>query len=273
MRPERLRLPLAGLLAAALVFVVGACTTDPVSPVDSPATPGTTERPQPGMPVPVVDLAVDELPVGDLAAGTPVPNPATPNLPALAVYPDAPSPSLEVVPTADATRAIRFPGPCDQGPDCRRGILEVGHAPALNPDRADFAFGAAVRLKVNDIRDGANLLQKGYSTGGTSQWKLQVDDREGRPGCVLTGVDGRVQQVLAKASIADGFWHEVSCSRTDRVLVISVDGTAAEAPPVTAPIQITNTLPMRIGGKHTKENADAFFGDLARVWYSITPAP
>lgn len=269
MQPERLRLALAGLVGAAAVFATAACTTDVAAPVASSTTHAPTERTRPGGPVTVVDLALDELEPGELQPGTPIPNPATPSLPAYPVYPQNPVPLLQIASNADGRRAIRFPDPCDLGPQCQRGILEIDHHPTLDPGVADFEFGVSLRLDAPDIRDGANLIQKGYSTGGASQWKLQVDDREGRPSCVLTGLDGRVQQIRAPVSVADGRWHDVSCSRTDQVLVIDIDGssTRTSAP---NPIQITNTSPVRIGGKHTKVNADPFFGDIARVWYSTT---
>lgn len=272
MSPEHVRGAFAGLIGAAAALTVAACTDGTTAPMTNSASVTPTERNRPGVPVTLVDLAVDELSVGELAAGTPVPNRATPGLPAVPSYPDTPSPLLRVVTTADTVRAIQFPEPCDRGPRCRRGILEIGQHPGLNPDDADFDFGVSVRLDAHDIRDGANLFQKGYSTGGASQWKLQVDDREGRPSCVLTGLDGRVHQVLSSESIGDGRWHDVSCSRQGLVLTIEVDGAETTVSGGAAPIKITNASPVRIGGKHTKANSDPFFGDVARVWYSITPS-
>ena len=46
-------------------------------------------------------------------------------------------------------------------------------------------YGASILMTHADLSDGANVMQKGYSVGGVSQFKLQVDHRQGHPSCVI----------------------------------------------------------------------------------------
>jgi hypothetical protein len=57
------------------------------------------------------------------------------------------------------------------------------------------------------------VLQKGYPVGGLSQFKLQVDHRQGHPSCVIAG-RSRIYRAEPRISVADGEWHDVACART-----------------------------------------------------------
>jgi hypothetical protein len=167
--------------------------------------------------------------------------------------------------------AVRFPQPCAHygAESCRRAILESGPAGFLNPGRAPFRYGATVQLSPGETSKGANVLQKGYSAGG-SQFKLQVDGAAGQPSCVLVG-GGPTQIYLALASrtVADGRWHSVECMRRDAVLEIRVDGMTAGRTAVPSALSIVNSEPLCVGGKGTSPNNDQFTGVIDDIFVSL----
>jgi Concanavalin A-like lectin/glucanases superfamily len=165
--------------------------------------------------------------------------------------------------------AIGFPARCADA-DCPRAILEtVGDVDKLNPGEHRVSFGATIRMSHDQTSDGANVLQKGFATGG-SEYKLQVDGVEGKPSCAVVGSDGPTIYV-AKASVAidDGEWHVVSCDLEGRALSLTVDGVARGSRKLPRPMNITNSDELRIGGKGTSTNNDQFNGELDDVWVTV----
>jgi hypothetical protein len=181
--------------------------------------------------------------------------------------PGVPNPS--VVPDAPGS-VVRFPQPCEKGPGCVRGILEVKDDPGLNPGVADFSFGADLRMRLEDLRAGANVVQKGFSTGQGGQWKLQVDDARGFPSCIMVDSDtGETVRVLGDRTVADGNWHRVICERIGPDLALTVDGQASGLKRMSITSRIENTAPVRVAGKHAKPDGDFYFGDVDNVFLRI----
>ena len=121
----------------------------------------------------------------------------------------------------------------------------------------------------DDLADGANVLQKGYSVGGASQFKLQVDHRQGNPSCVLAG-QSEIYRAEPALSVADGQWHDVSCARTGNRLTIIVDGTERESVAVPAALSIANAEPLRVGGKGANKGNDQYAGRIDNVFLKIS---
>ncbi|HWG98955.1 MAG TPA: hypothetical protein VNV66_06450 [Pilimelia sp.] len=101
--------------------------------------------------------------------------------------------------------AARFPDRCT-GPaaGCPRAILESSRPDLFNPGTRPIRYGAAVLMTRRDTAPGANVLQKGYSTDGGSQYKLQVDGAAGRPSCVVADARRTIYRVTSPVSVADG---------------------------------------------------------------------
>ncbi|MEH1123999.1 LamG-like jellyroll fold domain-containing protein [Micromonospora sp. CPCC 206061] len=116
--------------------------------------------------------------------------------------------------------------------------------------------------------DGANVMQKGYSTGGVTQLKLQVDGSAGHPSCVVAS-KAQIYRVIAPVTVADGRWHVLACTRTSTNLSISVDGAALGRIPVPADVSIVNSEPLRIGAKNLSPNNDQYAGLLDDVFLVI----
>lgn len=167
--------------------------------------------------------------------------------------------------------AIEFPQRCTlpRERDCPRAILEGVRDDALNPGTRPLRYGASVRMTHRDLAEGANVLQKGYSVGGVSQFKLQVDHRQGHPSCVIAD-RWRIYRAEPRLNVADGVWHELVCSRTATRLTISVDGVERASVAVPASLSIANAEPLRVGGKGTNRGNDQYAGRLDNVFVSIT---
>jgi Concanavalin A-like lectin/glucanases superfamily len=166
--------------------------------------------------------------------------------------------------------AVRFPRRCTAGPSaCPRAILQGERVDALNPGTRPLRFGASVRMTSADTADGANVVQKGYSVGGYTQFKLQVDGKAGRPSCVIASAT-RIYRIVAAVSVADGHWRDVACVRSGSRLGITVDGNARGSTYVPASLSIVNSEPLRVGGKGTSPGNDQFAGQIDDVFLTIS---
>ncbi|HEU4422821.1 MAG TPA: LamG-like jellyroll fold domain-containing protein [Pilimelia sp.] len=166
-------------------------------------------------------------------------------------------------------RAVQFPPRCTGEPaTCPRAILETTQGDLLNPGTRPLRYGASVLMTEADTGAGANVVQKGYSTDGGSQFKLQIDGKAGRPSCVLaSGQD--IYRLVAPISVADGRWHTITCARNGGVLSVDVDGrTFSRRVPAT--LSIVNRQPLRIGGKGTAPNNDQYAGRIDDVFIAIS---
>jgi concanavalin A-like lectin/glucanase superfamily protein len=168
--------------------------------------------------------------------------------------------------------ALEYPQRCTlvRERDCPRAILEGWRDDALNPGVRRLQYGASVMMTHADLSDGANVVQKGYSVGGVSQFKLQVDHRQGHPSCVITGNRSRIFRAEPRLDVADGTWHDLACIRNATRLTIVVDGL--EQAWVTLPpgLSIANAEPLRVGGKGPGNGNDQFAGEIDNVFLTIS---
>jgi concanavalin A-like lectin/glucanase superfamily protein len=176
---------------------------------------------------------------------------------------------LSLVPQG-AGLAVEYPDRCTlpRERDCPRAILEGVRDDALNPGTRPLEYGASVLMTHADLADGANVVQKGYSVGGVSQFKLQVDHKQGHPSCVIAS-RARIYRAEPPLDVADGAWHQLTCSRTHDRLTLTVDGTERAAVPVPANLSIANAEPLRIGGKGANQGNDQFAGRIDNVFLTI----
>ncbi|MDP9798430.1 hypothetical protein J2S43_006942 [Catenuloplanes nepalensis] len=165
--------------------------------------------------------------------------------------------------------AAAFPSRCTALPqNCPRAILEGGDPVTLNPGLRRLRYGASVMMRPTDTADGANVVQKGFSVGGGTQYKLQVDGLAGRPSCVVAS-PARIYRVVAPVRVADGRWHAVACVRAGGALSINVDGVARGSTRLPARLSIANPEPLRIGGKSVTANNDQYAGQVDDVYVTI----
>ncbi|MBG0560515.1 hypothetical protein [Actinoplanes aureus] len=167
--------------------------------------------------------------------------------------------------------AVAYPDRCamPRERDCPRAILEGIRDDALNPGRRPLRYGASILMTHADLADGANVLQKGYSVGGVSQFKLQVDHRQGHPSCVIAGQRAPIYRAEPFIDVADGTWHDLECRRTSDRLITIVDGLPRAWVPVPPMLSIANAEPLRVGGKGPGRGNDQFAGAIDDVFVSI----
>ncbi len=167
--------------------------------------------------------------------------------------------------------AVAYPDRCNlpKERDCPRAILEGQRDDSLNPGRRLLRYGASVLMTHADLADGANVVQKGYSVGGVSQFKLQVDHRQGHPSCVIAGTRARIYRAEPQINVADGQWHDLECNRTAERLTLLVDGLPQASVPIPKTLSIANVEPLRIGGKGPGLGNDQFAGEIDNVFVDI----
>lgn len=177
--------------------------------------------------------------------------------------------TLSLVPQGNGL-AVRYPRRCTlhREGQCPRAILEGTRDDSLNPGTRAMRYGASILMTHGDLADGANVVQKGYSVGGTSQFKLQVDHRQGHPSCVIAGRT-RIYRAESFLDVADGEWHDLACTRTTNRLITSVDGVERASVPVPPRLSIANAEPLRVGGKGPNKGNDQFAGQIDNVFLAI----
>jgi hypothetical protein len=171
----------------------------------------------------------------------------------------------------DGGSAVAFPPKCDQDAGCPRAMVEVAPAPTLDPGDRDFEFGATVWLAPDQTTTGSNIVQRGrFGTEG-GQWKLQVDNDEGHPSCVVRGDAPGAQPVVvrSKVTISDSAWHRVVCRRDADGVTIEVDGKPDQRDGETG--SVTSDWPIRIGAPGVGEGDDQFHGRIDDVYLLIAP--
>jgi hypothetical protein len=178
--------------------------------------------------------------------------------------------ALRLVPQGSGL-ALAYPDRCTlpRERDCPRAILEGLRDDSLNPGRRPLSYGASIRMTHADLADGANVLQKGYSVGGVSQYKLQVDHRQGHPSCVIAGQRAHIYRAEPWIDVADGVWHDLECRRTPSRLIMLVDGVPRAWVPVPPQLSIANAEPLRVGGKGPAPGNDQFAGSIDNVFIAI----
>jgi hypothetical protein len=168
--------------------------------------------------------------------------------------------------------AVAYPQRCTlaRERDCPRAILEGFRDDSLNPGTRPLQYGASVLMTHADLADGANVMQKGYSVGGVSQFKLQVDHRQGHPSCVVAGNHARIYRAEPGLDVADGLWHDLTCTRTADRLTLTVDGVDRASVAVPPGLSIANAEPLRVGGKGPNKGNDQFAGEIDNVFVRIS---
>jgi hypothetical protein len=179
--------------------------------------------------------------------------------------------TLSLVPKGPGL-AVEYPQRCTlvRERDCPRAILEGVRDDALNPGTRPLTYGASVMMTHSDLADGANVVQKGYSVGGVSQFKLQVDHLLGHPSCVITGDKTHIYRAEPFLDVADGTWHDLTCVRTADRLSMLIDGVQRAWVKLPAGLSIANAEPLRVGGKGPAKGNDQFAGEIDNVFLTIS---
>jgi hypothetical protein len=163
-------------------------------------------------------------------------------------------------------KAAQFPARCLNA-GCPRAIINVADKPRLNPDGRRFSFGAEVHLTPQQAVWRSTVIQKGKYSSPRGRWRLRVDGDTGRPYCLVKGTKGLVR-IRAERGIANGAWHQLTCTRRGPSLRLLVDGSVVASK--TGPIgRVANGAPIRVGGFATFRNNNQFFGRMDNVFLRV----
>jgi hypothetical protein len=142
----------------------------------------------------------------------------------------------------------------------------IGRTPsrrALNPGGSRFAVGLAFRFPAGTAAlagtDSPNLVQKGLF-GSRGQWKLEVlHYTGGRIQCRMIGSLRTVDVVSpVRDIVADRAWHRAACLRSDRSVVLVVDGVRTVRSVRVGVIR--NDDPVTVANKYRSATTDQFRG-------------
>src|SRR4051794_31162870 len=108
----------------------------------------------------------------------------------------------------------------------------VPNAGILNPQGADFSFGAKLKMTAPPMPNGEtyDILRKGLVTTAGGDYKFEVKNVGGvaRARCVVRSFlpDGTkvLASVIAVKDLADGKFHVVNCFKTSTGISVKVDG-------------------------------------------------
>jgi hypothetical protein len=156
---------------------------------------------------------------------------------------------------------IGFPARCATV-TCPRALLEGVDDADLDPGKRAFRWGASVYVKKYQLKGSANVMQKGV-VSTESQWKLQIGANLGKAQCVVVG-RGSAQTYIVRSSVdvADGTWHRLMCVRSATQLSVFVDGLRRGSVALPTTLDISNNLPIRIGGPNFNASSDMYNGFL-----------
>ena len=71
------------------------------------------------------------------------------------------------------------------------------------------------------------------------------------------------------ASVADGQWHKVLCERSGPTLSVYVDNVVRGTVTIPANLNISNPLPLRVGGPNFNTKTDMYHGRLDDVYAEL----
>jgi hypothetical protein len=142
-------------------------------------------------------------------------------------------------------------------------IVRVPSAPDLNPGTSDISFGASVNFTTLPPPETWDVVRKGISGDDGGYYKLELFTGNGgaRARCFFRDEDGTSKSVVKGNGLSDGRWHQITCSRTDDKITITVDGSSSSNDVALG--RIANDSVITIGGKPT--GGDAFKGRLDEV--------
>jgi hypothetical protein len=142
-------------------------------------------------------------------------------------------------------------------------IVRVPSAPDLNPGTSDISFGASVNFTTLPPPETWDVVRKGISGDGGGYYKLELFTGNGgaRARCYFRDEGGTSKSVVKGSGLSDGDWHQVTCTKTDDKVTITVDGASSSNDVRLG--RIANDSEVTIGAKPT--GGDAFKGRIDQV--------
>ncbi len=143
-------------------------------------------------------------------------------------------------------------------------IVRVPHASDLNPGSKGFSYGAWVKFLGVPPPETWDVIRKGLNSDRGGYYKLELQNIGGaaKARCYVEGSSGS-ESVTGSTSINDGRWHQVTCTRRNGVVTLTIDSNTRSVNGSTG--TIANSSELTIGAKPTGDDYFAGLIDLARV--------
>jgi hypothetical protein len=150
--------------------------------------------------------------------------------------------------------------------------IVVNDDPSLDPGTAPFSVTVHVRfteIPTAEIGGDYDLIRKGLGDTSGGDWKVEiVPTSKGQQTtglCHVRGSTGAAEVKGAPSTLDDGMWHELSCSKDDNSVTLTVDGTSYTTDEVVG--SIANSAPLTLGAKNI--GGDWYDGDMDDVSLQI----
>jgi len=150
--------------------------------------------------------------------------------------------------------------------------VTVPDAASLDPGTDGFTVTTHVKFtRMPTDGDGGDydLIRKGLGSTNGGYWKIEIypnsSHTKANALCQMKGSGGHIKITGAPASLNDGNWHTLSCTKTSSDVTLSVDGTNYRKSVTIG--SIANSDPLTIGADKTQD--DVYTGDMDEVSYEI----
>ena len=145
-------------------------------------------------------------------------------------------------------------------------IVTVPSSPLINPGSADIAVSARLRMtqKPSQTVGDYDVVRKGLAGTKGGDYKVEVLDN-GYLFCRFRGAAGALTYRHGP-NLADGAWHQVSCTRTATGLTLTVDGRSWSKTGKTGSISNTSAL---LVGTQDNTGTDQYSGLMDELSVTI----
>jgi hypothetical protein len=138
----------------------------------------------------------------------------------------------------------------------------VPSADALNPGDRDIRISLWIKTGDRPESPDWDLVKKGYAAESPGHYKVEYQP-DGRASCGFAGTEGSTA-ATGGPDLADGSWHQVSCTKTATSITLAVDGqpVATEDAPIG---EISNTNDLVLGAYRGPTDSGHFLGSIDEV--------
>ncbi|MDP9331341.1 MAG: LamG domain-containing protein [Actinomycetota bacterium] len=150
--------------------------------------------------------------------------------------------------------------------------IVVNDDPSLDPGSSPFSVTVHVRfteIPTTEIGGDFDLIRKGLGSTSGGDWKVEIvptsNGQQTMGLCHVQGSAGVAEAKGAQSTLDDGTWHELSCSKDDDGVILTVDGTSYVTDDDVG--SVANSAPLTVGAKNI--GGDWYDGDMDDVSLQI----
>lgn len=138
----------------------------------------------------------------------------------------------------------------------------VPSADTLDPGARDVRISLWIKTSDKPETPDWDLVKKGYAAESPGYYKVEYQP-DGRASCGFAGTEGS-QQVTGGPDLADGNWHQVTCTKTATSIALTVDGQPVASEETTIG-EIANSEDLVLGAYRGPTHSGHFLGAMDEV--------